>query len=707
MEQSRICVEGQNCWRVVSAQRATFLIDGASYFATFAAAVERARKSILIVGWDIDSRIQLIRDDPAPDLPTQLGALLNAVVARRRGLQVHVLGWDFAMLYALDREPLPVFTFGWRTHRRVHFRLDGFHPVGASHHQKIVVIDDAIAFVGGLDLAKGRWDTPAHQTPDPRRKDPNGRPYPPFHDVQLVVDGAAAAALGDLVRERWRRATGRQLRAPSAALNDPWPSGLPVELENITIAIARTQPAYQGSPEVREVEALYLAAISAARQSIYIENQYFTSAVIGNALTARLQERDGPAIVLVLPQEASGWLEESTMGVLRARLLQRLRAADRFGRLHVYAPVVSGLGEAHLRVHAKVLIVDDRLARVGSANLNNRSMGLDTECDLTIEAGSQPHVQKAIARFRNRLVGEHLGVDPQRVTEAIATQGSFGAALEEMCGGERTLIPLEEHVPEWLDELVPDSALVDPERPLAPEKLVHDFLPPEERQTGGYVLIRSALLLAGLLGLAAAWRWTPMAEWVEIERIADWATALKGHPAAPLIIVVAYLVGSLVLVPITLLILATAFAYGPLVGCVYSFVGCVLAAILTYGIGAVLGRDLVRSLAGSRLSRVSQRVARHGIMAVVTVRVIPVAPFTVVNLVAGASHICFRDFTLGTGVGMAPGILALSLFEHQLENTLRNPETGSFVLLMTLVVALVLIAAWTYRWLTRSAEGEH
>lgn len=105
MEQSRICVEGQNCWRAVSAQRATFLIDGASYFATFAAAVERARKSILIVGWDVDSRIQLIRDDPAPDLPTQLGALLNAVVARRRSLQVHVLGWDFAMLYALDREP--------------------------------------------------------------------------------------------------------------------------------------------------------------------------------------------------------------------------------------------------------------------------------------------------------------------------------------------------------------------------------------------------------------------------------------------------------------------------------------------------------------------------------------------------------------------------------------------------------------------------
>lgn len=197
-----------------------------------------------------------------------------------------------------------------------------------------------------------------------------------------------------------------------------------------------------------------------------------------------------------------------------------------------------------------------------------------------------------------------------------------------------------------------------------------------------------------------------MAEWVELERIAGWAMALKGHPAAPFIVVAAYLVGSLVFVPITLLIVATAFAYGPLVGFVYAFVGCVLAAILTYSIGALLGRGLVRSIAGSRLSRVNQRVARHGMLAVVTVRVIPVAPFTVVNLVAGASHIRFRDFTLGTCVGMAPGILALSLFEHQLENTVHNPGTGSFALLSGLTVVLVLSAVWTHRWLTRRAGVE-
>lgn len=90
------------------------------------------------------------------------------------------------------------------------------------------------------------------------------------------------------------------------------------------------------------------------------------------------------------------------------------------------------------------------------------------------------------------------------MTEAIAAQGSFAASVEELRGGERTLVPLEGDVPDWLDELVPDSALVDPERPLAPEKLIHNFLPPEERQAGGYILIRSALLLGRTAGASCS-----------------------------------------------------------------------------------------------------------------------------------------------------------------------------------------------------------
>jgi phospholipase D1/2 len=104
-------------------------------------------------------------------------------------------------------------------------------------------------------------------------------------------------------------------------------------------------------------------------------------------LASCLGEKDGPEIVMVLPAKSSGWLEHSTMDVLRNRLLQHLDESNRFGHLRTYCPVVPGLGEGQINVHAKVLVIDDTLVRVGSSNLSNRSMGLDMECDLAIEAG--------------------------------------------------------------------------------------------------------------------------------------------------------------------------------------------------------------------------------------------------------------------------------------------------------------------------------
>ena len=243
MADRRILTEGWNCWRITRAQRAAFLIDGAAYFAAFAAAAEQAQESIFIVGWDVYSRVRLMPNAEQGAMPVELGRFLNALVSRRRRLQVYILNWDFAMVFALEREPLPMLKLGRWTHRRVHFHLDGQHPVWASHHQKIVVVDDAVAFIGGMDLAIRRWDTPEHNADDPRRVDPRGQPYLPMHDVQMAVDGEAAAALGELVRERWRRATGRHIGTIHCPGSDPWPCFLSPDLENVAVELARTQPA--------------------------------------------------------------------------------------------------------------------------------------------------------------------------------------------------------------------------------------------------------------------------------------------------------------------------------------------------------------------------------------------------------------------------------------------------------------------------------
>jgi len=688
---------GRNCWRVARAGRVAFLVDGEAYFAAFRAAAARARRSVIVIGWDVDSRATLIHGRADDDLPVTLGDFLDALVRRRRSLQVHVLDWDFAMLYALERELLPIYTLGWRTHRRLHFRLDDRHPIGASHHQKIVVVDDAVAFVGGLDLTIRRWDTPEHRADEPRRVDPAGDPYPPFHDVQMMVDGAAAAALGELARERWRRATDRDAGVDVASTeHDPWPVDVRPDVTDVDVAIARTEPPYAGRREVQEVKQLYLDAIAAARHAIYIENQYFTSAAVGDALAGRLAESDGPEVVVVSRRHGGGWLEQNTMEVLRARLVRRLHDADRHDRLRIYCPERAGLEGECIDLHSKLMIVDDRLLRVGSANLANRSMGLDTECDLALEAGDA-RVARAIGALRDRLLGEHLGVAAEDVARAVERTGSLVKAVEALRGNARSLEPLDGNLDPELDALVPDAAVLDPERPVDPEKLVDEIVSPEEQPRAGKRLMLLALMLAGITALAAAWRWGPLAEWLGRDALTQGAAWIQSSPAAPFWVLGAYLFASLTAMPITLLIVATALVFGPVPAFAYALCGSLIGAALGFGIGKALGREAVRRLAGARLNELSRRLGKRGLLAVIAVRVIPVAPFTVVNLVAGASHIRLRDFLLGTVLGMAPGMAAVSMFSDRLLAAVLNPSPTTLVLL-AIVVAIIAAFAIAARW---------
>ncbi len=697
-----ILAPGRNCWRIERARRAGFLVDGEAYFRAVRDAIARAEHSVFILGWEIDSRLRLVRDDRPDGIPERLNDLLAFVVRRRRRLHVHVLLWDFAMLYATDREWIPIYRLGGRRYRRIHVRMDGDHPVGGSHHQKIVVVDDRVAFVGGIDLSRHRWDTSEHRAGDPRRVDIAGRPYVPFHDVQVVMEGPVAAAVGEMARERWRRAAGRRPTArPPQGDGDPWPRGVRADLEEVDVAIARTEPPHAGREEVREIERLYLDAVAAARRVVYIENQYLTSHAVGEAIAGRLQEKDGPEFVIVSPLKTEGWLAQHTMDVLRGRLLKRLRAADRHGRLRVYYPDVPGLGDGYVKVHAKLMIVDDRLVRVGSANLCNRSMGLDTECDVAMEATDDDRLRGAITTLRNRLVGEHLGADPAAVASAIEREGSLGAAAESLRGAGRTLAPLDGAVDPTVDSLVPDGALVDPERPIDPEELAGYFVPEDPGEEAGRPAILGAAILAVLLLIAAAWRWTPLGEWVDVPTLVERMAALRYEPLAPLAVIGGYLLAGLVLLPVTVLIVVTVVTFGPLAGFALSLAGAFLSALSTYGIGHALGRGLVRRLAGSRLNRLSRWLGRRGLPAMIAVRILPLAPFTVVNMVAGASHIRLRDFALGTLIGMAPGIVAITLFTDRLEATIRRPEPGEFALLSAVIAAIAVAAILLRRWLRR------
>lgn len=711
---------GRNCWRLEHADRFKLLIDAAEYFSALRRALLKARHSVYILGWDLDSRTVLVPQGSEDGLPEQLGDLLHALVERQPALHIRVLNWDYAMLYALEREWMMARKPGRPRNKRLHFRTDARHPVGASHHQKIVVIDDQLAFVGGLDLTRCRWDTPEHAPDNPLRRDPDDKPYAPFHDVQAMVDGDVARALGDLARRRWtlagyaERAEGRSPRSESsqASASELWPDGFEPDLRDLRIGISRTEPAYEDRPGVFEVRELYLDAIAAARQHLFFENQYFTSNVLAEAIGARLRERDGPEVAVISPQTQSGWLEQATMGALRARIHHRLKNAlegqqpPAEARYQMYCPHLPGLEESCcLNVHSKVFAMDDRLFSVGSANMSNRSMGFDTECNLTIEvegdAQRQREIAEAIALMRNRLLAEHLGVSPAAVQQAMDQQAGLHAAIEQLRQPEqRELRPMDPRLIPELDALTQDNAVFDPERPISPDEIVDAYVPRSARKPVPRRMIGLGILAVALVVCALAWRFTPLRDWINLSSLIALARSVDKMPFTPAIVIAAFVVAGMLMVPITVLIAVAGVVFGPVNGGLYATAGVALSALLGFGLGHWLGHDALRDMLGPRINNLSRRFAQRGIAAMAVVRLLPIAPFTVVNVVAGASHLGLRDYLLGTLIGMVPGIVLTVVFSHNLAEAIRHPSLQTVLVLAGVTAALMLTAFGLQKLLT-------
>ncbi len=455
---------GRNCWRVADTGRVSVLVDGADYFSRLDSALRQAQQSITILGWDFDARIRLRPDDPQS--PT-LGHLLRSLVEARPELNIRILIWSVAVLHA-PGAPLPLILGAeWQDHPRIDLRLDGRHPIYAAHHQKIICIDDCVAFVGGIDLTVGRWDTSDHRLDNPLRLTPEGKPHDPVHDLQMVVDGEAARAIAALARHRWKVATGEPLPVLQGE-GDRWPVGLPADFVDTPVAIARTSPAWGALHGVGECAELTYRAITEARRSIYIEAQYLTATSIGRRLAEVLARPDGPEVVVVATCFSKGFLEQWVMGRNRDRLVRGLKRADRHGRLRVFCPMIpDGEKRRPLLVHAKLMIVDDCFIRVGSSNMNNRSLGLDTECDLAIEATDE-RTRATIAGLRHRLLGEHLGVAPAAVAAAEGPGQSPLAAIARLNHGLRGLSPMDEMSIVGPTRPVFATPILDPRRPFEP-----------------------------------------------------------------------------------------------------------------------------------------------------------------------------------------------------------------------------------------------
>ncbi|GAA0586655.1 VTT domain-containing protein [Caenispirillum bisanense] len=700
-------------WRVERAGRAACLIDAAAYYGTLRRALLSARRQVLILGWDVDGRTRLTgEDEPEDDAPRTLRDFLAWLVQQRPDLHIHILLWDYTLLYSLDREPLPKVSLGWTTPDRVHLHLDNRIPIAASHHEKIVVIDDALAFCGGMDLSVRRWDTPEHRPDDPRRRDPGGSAYAPVHDVQMMVTGPAAAALGDLCRERWRRARRRRLAAPEPGPGPLWPAGYEAAFRDGRIAVSRTRPHRRQRRPVCEIRTLYQAAIAHAERFIVIENQYLTADAIAEALADRLRRNPRLEVLLIGPRTAMDWLEETTMGVGRAAFMARLAASGAGDRVRLLAPVVrDGDGRDHdVKVHSKLMVVDDRLLTVGSANLANRSMGLDSETNLTLTADRPDHAA-AITTLRRRLLAEHAGVTVEDVAAAeSASGGRLFAAVDRLVRRDpcRDLVPVAAEAVEADGSVVLLNRLGDPEEPLDLERVLAEQVPPppdHPRRRRLRHLWTGLVLVAVLAAGVALWTFTPLREGLNPDVFLQWAERMRGTPWTPLAVLAAYVVLGLIAFPITVLITVTAMVFGPWLGFLYAGIGAITAAVVTFWVGHVLGRKLVQRYAGRGVNRMSKALGDRGIVAVVFLRVAPVAPFVLINLVAGASHVRFRDYLTGTVIGMLPGIAVMTLLGSSIMDLIHSPSPGRIALLVGCLALWLAVSIGLQRLVARRRQA--
>jgi phospholipase D1/2 len=435
---------GTTCWDVASAEQTGLLIDGRDYYRAFYRAARAAKRYILISGWQFDSNVMLLRGEDAADGDEVcLLSFLNGLCEKNENLQIYILAWNFNAIYGIDREWFQKWYFNWTTNDRLTFCFDDCHCLAASHHQKFAVVDGTVAFLGGLDLCSSRWDDRDHCADNPQRVNADQNTYTPFHDVQSYHVGTVAKKLADLFKERWKLACCKDLDLPETTEKEriDFPGSFPILSSRVGISRTqeKTDDGRQGSHQ--EIRRLFASAIESAENLIYLENQYFSSKALFRALSRRMIDSGRPPleIVMVLAKDANAFFEKISIGLMQAKLIARLKelASEMGHKVGIYYPAcVDADGqEVPTYIHSKLFLVDDRFLSVGSANMNNRSMGLDTEINVAWETATEEcGMTESIRRIRVDLLAEHTGArDSASVRELTATKGLVDY-LERLAG---------------------------------------------------------------------------------------------------------------------------------------------------------------------------------------------------------------------------------------------------------------------------------
>lgn len=674
------------------------MIDCANFYRALHAAFSKAQRSIFIVGWAVDSNIRLLRgeDEKNSSLPSVVLDLISHLAKENPELQIYILCWDASVAFFSGRDLMSDYIWSAKTPENIHICMDDTIPIGGSHHQKIILVDDELVFTGGMDIARQRWDERDHKIDEPERNDTNGS-YGPYHDVQIMVTGPVVQDFAELVRWRWQQAAEyealpvRPFQSP-AELPPSWPGHFKPDFQKMICAISRTIPPLDKKTEVQEVRHMYIDLIKKVQEFIYIENQFLTCKNIALALNEQLQLNPNLRVLLVSSFNPQGVFESEALWAGRIDFKNIIQADIEPGRVKM---VCSGIddhtGKTHYkRIHSKVFIVDDAYLNVASSNLNNRSMTLDTECDFIVAAESALQKER-IARVRNDLIAEHTGRSIEQVQDLFARKARLEEILNTANKQGYSLREIDDTQFTHQNFKVAAQRFADPAEPLIPYFQDTNGRKKAFRNPGRSALIAGVLFLVIVIGGALALR--DYTEVFKADKIQGFLEASRSSSWALITVCMVYVVGGFVLFPVTLLSLITAAVFGSLLGPLYGLCGALTSASVMFGLGRFAGMKGVRRLTGDRVKKIDHHFQKTGVVGVAVLRLIPIAPFSLVNLAAGISSVTFFDFLIGSLLGFLPAFVAKGFVGDSLTQIFLNPTPKT---IMYLILGVLLWLGMVY-----------
>ncbi|QPG06122.1 VTT domain-containing protein [Salinimonas marina] len=675
--------QGENCWVSSKASFAAPLIDCANYYKALHSSIVKAKHSIFIVGWDIDSRIRLIRgeDEANSEAPSVISDLLAWKAEQNPELNIYLLRWDSSLAFFAQREMWAKEVWDEKTPDNVETVLDDTIPMGGSQHQKIVIIDDEVVYSGGMDVSTNRWDTRDHPVESAERDGPDGE-YGPLHDVQAVYAGPLVKDFAELVRWRWLRVAESQpidiREGAKNALDDPlpaaWPPAYQPWFEKVDCALARTIPFMDEVEPVQEVRNMLLDLINQAERVIYIENQFTSRQEIAEALNSRLKACPDLNVIIVSSYEPKGRFECEAFWASRIEFKKILfNDIDPARIIMSYSSISDEQSRsAYKRIHSKVMTIDNKYLVIGSSNLSNRSMTLDTEID-TVFYGNTEHNQQHIEKVRDDLLAEHTGRDLATTAELMQEAMPARAIIENQRAHGYILTQVNDEI---FTEQSSDNlfrSFSDPEEPLIAMPTLDGQSMPVKNPRRRTIMIGLGVLVIALLGGLMFWA-SQSISWLSADSINAFLEKSRGTYFALPTVLLVYLVGGLLFFPVTVLSIAVAAVFGPIWGPIYGILGALLSSASMFGVGKLLGNAGLKKIGGPKVEAVDQKLKSSGVVGVAAIRMLPIAPFSLVNLVAGISSIGLFQFLMGTFLGMFPPMIAKGLVGDSITQIFRNPS---------------------------------